>query len=608
MPSAQLQRKLDILSRSSTPKVLIDVIFLVVSELDKREQDQRHTDDSLAELDLATKDPSRDVQRDLQSLKQSVETLRRDAQQLEHTIREAEASFAAQYEVKRAEVNESVRELRSTCERLLRDEVPTSLSAQLQRVSTVSKDITSAALSATAASLRDIKQEVTLEVEEAAKHHCAAALDQLQEECQVAVFASMRRVEVDFEKIRADLETTSTASVKEIHHRTAQCSEFLGEKVAATLHAEPLLDIHRLMTEVQYCNAQLQFFRDTSCSNVEAALIRGKIATLEAVTTALRVEQRGVVGFVSLWDADAEILEEMADMHQQRQTSKTRDDRIAQMKAEYLRRLPALCEFTVSPQLTAAGGKSTAQTPPPPQLANDRSMHHTPVPDPKNDLLAEMSARKIRGPGSAQQHVKLGDVRHVNVSRDSMPPAQHYNRPTRPDATASPLPPPRAAPLHGDSYAEDSHNVSGSVAEVFAALFPSRHSDAAERLHPSAAAPYLRHHRSSEADDGLVVDMDADSPVRARSSPPREPKQLGLVVSDGDPLSGGVVVTRVLPASRMEKHGVTTDDQVLSVNGTMISNRDHMGIVLTSIPLGEPLRIHFFRPSTSKMFVVQTVR
>ncbi|CUG91240.1 Hypothetical protein, putative [Bodo saltans] len=625
MPSLQLQRKLDILSRSSTPKVLVDVIYLLVSELDKREQDQRHTDDTITELELAAKDPSRDIQRDLQSLRQSLETLRRDTQQLEHTIREAEASFVAQYEVKRAEVNESVRELRSTCERLLRDEVPTSLSAQLQRVSTVSKEITSAALSTTAESLRDMKHEVVMELEEAAKHHCATALDQLHEECQVSVFASMRRVEVDFDKIRAELESLSSAAVRDIHNRTSQCSEFLGKTVAKTLHAEPLLDVHKLMTEVQYCNAQLQFFRDTSCSNVEAALIRGKIATLEAATTALRVEQKHVVGFVSLWDADAEVLEEMAEMtHTQTSgaaaSSRRRDDRIGLMKAEYLRRLPALCGFALSAE-SQAGTKSAdiassnPRTPIPQtghRASNDVIVNRTPIPDPRNTLLNEMSARKsgaARGQRESAHPQRAGDSSHINISRGSdaleQPPAV-YSRP---------------GDVRPQTYEQDSthNNVSSSVADVFAALFPAKHSSIGTEhnfINNGATAHVsARHHSSSfdddgdDDDDGLVVDMgNGESP--ARSSPRSEPhhQPLGLVVSDADPLSGGVVVTRVLPLSKMEKHGVTPGDQVLSINGAMISNRDHMGAVLISVPPGEALRMHLFRPSLSKMFVVQTVK
>lgn len=596
MPSPQLQRKLDILSRSATPKVLLDVVFLLVSELDKREQEQRHTDNSIVELELATKDPSRDVQRDLQSLRQSLDTLRRDTQQLEHTIREAEASFTAQYEVKRAEVDEAVRDLRSTCERLLRDEVPSSLSAQLQRVTSASRDITAAVLSTTASSLRDLKQEVVSEVEDAVKHHCAAALDQLQEECQVAVFASMRRVELDFDKLRNEMQIASANALRDLHHHTAQCSEFLGEKVAKTLHAEPLLDVHALMAEVQYCAAQLQFFRDTSCSNVEAALIRGKLAALEASTTALRVEQRGVVGFVSLWDADADVLDEMADISQQqgRHGRRGDDERISKMKAEYLRRLPALSGFALVPPVTTeeqayvprhVAAAAAARTPPP--VSTPSNLLRTPIPDAlaKSELLRELSVHK---------NSEATDIR-----------ASHRRRPAEPHINESMDM--RSVPAELHRLEDDSIGAGGSVAGVFAALFPSREPATASYNLPDGRGGSTYMPNSSRSDeDGIVVEMGDVSPISSSKAP--QPQHLGLVVSDADPLSGGVIVSRVMPQSLMERHGVGADDQVLSINGAMITDRDHMGSVLAGITAGSTMRMHFFRPATAKMFVVQATR
>lgn len=562
MPPSALERKLDILSRASNaPKLVVDALYLIVAEMDERSKENAKLQLRVSELEANMSDPGRDIQRTLQVIREQVQHLRHDAQQLEHSIREAEASFSAQYDIKRAQLRDSLQALHGESRKLLEVDLPQTVSDHVAQLASTAKQIRDAAVAASATAIKNMKKEFMDEVETAVRHTCTSSLDQLAEECSVAVFSASQKIEADVRSGRDVLQETLKGCSGILQNHTAECSAFIAGEVADLVRFTPLEEVHRLHGEMELCQAQVNFLTDSTHQHVAAlgrtidrvaavteATVAAQDGTIADIQRIARDAARSINGFLWLWDADTEVVSELSTL--QGASLQSPNQRILAMKTEYLLSLPAFQRLA-----------SFVSTTPP-----KRQEHVASSPAPQSHRKAEPVRNAIALARSSKQLIHdVGEPADVE-------PRDHN----------------AAVPSEASSIANHSAHYGSSDSIM----------DTSRTLINGAMNLTKRMEDHSDPTDMLSHDVS--------SGHPQTP--LGLLVTNEDPLYGGVIVSGVVQDSLAERSGMFTGDHILSLNGVLISDRDHMGMILRDAGPSGALRFHIERPGSQKVRVVEIVR
>jgi hypothetical protein len=516
-----LARKLDVVVRAQNiPKNVVDLLTMLVAHASDSDGAHDELSRRVAATEAATVAPTSELTKAHDVALKEVASLRQQTMQLEHTIREAQSSLLTHLEMKQAQLRCTMQQLQEEAEVLLRDAIPGAMQQHLAKFAMDVRRVGDLAVAAAAKRLHTTQAEATKTVHDVCIKTAQAAIDKAEEDIDVLQFKWRRRIEEEVERAEANFRAASMAASATVNKCASDCMSFMASRLELS-NIEPLVELHRLAGEVQFCSATLHLVSDATPSHMEVRDLQSRLSLLEQVSLIGHAQTRGLV---SLLDIDEEVVQELGAAP----GGITTDS-----KLKYIESLPLFGHV----RLAAASGRPAAASVTPPRIAAAS----------RAALMQEITAKKASPPPSVPE---------------SPPHEQKSGVP------------------HGLSLAGG-----GSMFVVPLNVMTP------ERL-PSGPAS-LRDSLASSAASSVPL-----SPPAAALAP------LGLEISDGDPLVGGVNIVAVAAQSIAERYGFAVRDVVVSVNGAKIKTREDFAAAIGV----RSLKFTVYRPESAKVHTIAVLR
>ena len=518
-----LARKLDVVVRAQNiPKNVVDLLTMLVAHASDTDINRDELARRLAAAEVAAASPTSELTIAHDAALKEVSSLRIQTAQLEHTIREAQASLLTHLEMKQAQLRNAMQQIQEEAEVLLRDSIPRTMQQHLAKFAMDVRRVGDLAVAAAAKRLNASQEAAAVAVHEACVKTAQAAVDKAEEDIDVLQTKWRRRIEDEVDRAEASFRAASLAASATVNRAASDCVAFLASRIELS-NIAPLAELHELRGEVQFCSATVRLVSDATPSLMEVRDVQARLSLVEQTACSGIAQARGLV---SLLDVDEDVVQELGAAPGGISTD---------VKLKYIESLPVFAHLKHA--AAASGRPAAASATPPRAAATSRAA-----------LLTE-----------------------INSVRKSA---------TRPS------PPPTAAPDVDRSAA-----ASSSMFIVPLDVMTPEKDSASSLLDSIASTP--------NAPPVSAMLPPAVAHVSSQLPP------LGLEISEGDPLVGGVNVVGVTPQSLAERHGFAIRDVVVSVNGSKIKTRDDFAAAVGTM---RSLKFTVYRPESAKVHTITILR